>query len=127
MSTWFMCDYEIDQHGTPCGKSVRAGNDLPDGWYITDDLNAFGDYCPEHAKQVAWARIEREHHPDALVGPYLTVADAEWALENALLIAGLCEEDCLDAYVERVQISGPVKGVDVYLIDQNDSHHTGRI
>lgn len=42
--------------------------------------------------------IEREFSEDLAVS-YLNWEEAEEALNNSLFIDGLCEEDCLDAYV----------------------------
>ena len=46
-----------------------------------------------------WVLIEREHDADLWVGPYSSAAAAEVAMNDSALIAGLCEEDCLECYV----------------------------
>ena len=46
---------------------------------------------------VWWNLIDREHHLDAAVGPYLTQELAETAMADAMQIDFICEEDCLGA------------------------------
>lgn len=70
-----------------------------------------------------WVLIERENNPDALVGPYPDEAAAVLAMEEALLIDGLCEEDSLDC--NTVTISGFDPAWDVHIIDPDDPDHTG--
>lgn len=121
MSTRIMCDFTIDAEGNLCNTHVSPEGDT-ENWRMTEDYAAFGDYCPEHASQVTWIRIEREHSKNAFVGPYKDEAQAEHAMNNALLIDGICEEDALDAYIEIGQYS---EEDDVFLIDLNNPHHTG--
>lgn len=63
-----------------------------------------------------FVHIERDNDPDVLIGPYPTGDAAEQALNHALLVQGLCEEDASDCYIEPI---------DVCLIDRANPDHTG--
>ena len=75
-----------------------------------------------HDPTAWWVRIDRDHHLDALVGPYADQAQADRAMQDALLIDGLCQEDCLDAYTTQDQ---PTDLHDVHVIDPTNPDHTG--
>lgn len=48
-----------------------------------------------------WVRIERQHSPaDVWIGPYPSIEAATQAMNGSLLIQALCEQDCLECFVE---------------------------
>jgi hypothetical protein len=71
--------------------------------------------------------IEREHAVPLLVGPYPDAVVAGAALEHSLLIDGLCEEDCTDAYttpdIPGVSING--HAAELLIVDLDNPDHTG--
>jgi len=69
-----------------------------------------------------WVVVERERGPALAVGPYATERDAVHAMENALLIDGLCEEDCTDCYTAPGD--DLPTGADIGRIDPDDVDHT---
>lgn len=67
------------------------------GWSTEPNL------CPDHGGVVenrTYILIDRENNPDLAI-LYPSSAQAEEALEHSDLIDGLCEEDCLDAWVHQ--------------------------
>lgn len=53
-----------------------------------------------------WVRIEREHSPaDVWIGPYPSVDAATAAMNEAPVIQGLCETDCIECYVEDTSLT----------------------
>lgn len=70
-----------------------------------------------------WVFIERQYGPDLMVGPYATVDLAADACQDALLIDGLVEEDCLDCFTTADQ---PTPDDEQVLIDPLDKDHFGR-
>ena len=72
-----------------------------------------------------WVHIERENDRDALVGPYATKADANHAMEHALLIDSLCEADAVEVWLRHSIPAADAATLDVHVIDPSDSHHTG--
>lgn len=73
-----------------------------------------------------WILIERDHYDgvtnDLWIGPYPGEDVAELALEHALLIEDLCQENCLDA---TMVYDTPPATDEIALIDPNDADHTG--
>lgn len=91
-----------------CGGTCTADRDTP----ATDTARAW------------WITIDRQYaDAPAQIGPYLTEADAEHALQHAPMVDNLCHEDCLDAYYER---HDRMPDGDVHVIDPTDPHHTGK-
>ncbi len=74
-----------------------------------------------------WIFIERQAGPHMWVGPYATQLDAARALDLSLLIEGLCEKDCLDAFTTAEQPPAPGDtSHEIVIIDPTEPHHTGR-
>jgi hypothetical protein len=94
----------------------------------TLSLAAFEDACQQWMKGLIptattawWVLVEREHTSLA-VGPYITEEEATRAMEDALLIEGLVQEDCTDCFITRT----PEVGEDGWvLIDRADPDHMG--
>lgn len=76
---------------------------------------------PSH-DQPWWIFIERQYSADVVVGPYPNHAAADYAMIHALIIDGLCEEDCLDAYLVVPPFAD---GVEQIFIDPANPHHAG--
>jgi len=69
-----------------------------------------------------WVAITRFDHPDLAVGPYPSEQAAQRAMEDSLLVEGICEEDCDDAFL----ISGtPDPDLEQVIVDLRDPHHSG--
>ena len=66
----------------------------------------------------AYVVIERQHSPDLAI-LYPGQAAADWALEHSFFIAGLCEENCLDAYT----ISEVFDGIEIVIPPEDDLEH----
>lgn len=71
----------------------------------------------------AWVIIERDHSPTDLAVAYRNVAEAEHAMEHALLIDSLVEEDCAECYVSAGPLPPEIEQVHT---DPHDPHDTGR-
>lgn len=68
-----------------------------------------------------WIYIEREDKTDLMVGPYPTIEAAAHAMNNALLVDALCEENCVDCYTTEEE---PVLETVVH-VNMDDPDHTG--
>ena len=78
---------------------------------------------------MTWIIIERDRDLPLLIGPYPDDAVAEQALEESVLIDGLCQENCLDAYTtndEPTVLTGRGHKAELMLVDLNDPDHTGQ-
>ena len=70
-----------------------------------------------------WIYIQRQYGPDLFIGPYPSDAVAAHAMEDALLIDGFCEEDCLDCFVTT---DSPTADLQVIFVDLSNPDHVGR-
>ncbi len=86
---------------------------------------AAADACPgtDGDTEAWWILINRQYSADLLVGPYDDQPAAEHAMNNAPLIDGFCEDDCLDC--TAVGINGIDPAWEVVRIDPDDPDHTG--
>lgn len=84
-----------------------------------EDVVAWLEFRVDHARmmqgevgQLGYIRMEREHHPDAII-VFDSVEAARAALDDSLLIDSLAEEDCLDAEVLDTPLISSFAGCEV--------------
>lgn len=85
-------------------------------WICPVDLNEHSPGEPSW-----WVLLERDRHDDMAIGPYATEEAAAYAAQNALLVDGYCEEDCLEVYVT----DRPEHDDDFCIIDPRNPQHVG--
>ncbi len=87
----------------------------------TSTPNSAPDLDPTPAP-AGWVYIVRQYGRPLAVGPYPSPRAAEHALEHALLVDGLCEIDCLDAWSDQTP---PTPEHERIVIDPDDPDDTG--
>lgn len=78
-----------------------------------------------------WVWIEKESGDLIAIGPYDDEDVCNAAMQDSLLVDGLCQEDCVDCYSSKDwtpperQALEPEYDVEVIIIDPNDPNHFG--
>lgn len=71
-----------------------------------------------------WVVIVHEHtERDTFVGPFHTLERAKLSMQDSSYVQGLCEEDCIDCYVNDAQPDLEVQ--EVLIINPFEPHFTG--
>ena len=97
---------------------------------LITDREAYAETCELMGVPVVlnapwWVYIQRDHSDtDLAVGPYPDQESATLAMNEALLITGFCEEDCLDCWISMDQPEEPEKH-EIVVVDLDDPDHTG--
>lgn len=73
-----------------------------------------------------WIYMLRQWNDNLVIGPYPNQEAAIFAMQEALLIEGLVQEDCLDCWVSDGPSTEENFEWTQLIIDPTERHHTGK-